>query len=47
MALRIVYTINYLTAETVQWSYVRSVAYMVGTFWAFYVLGRAALVLVD
>ncbi|KAK5696597.1 hypothetical protein LTR97_007900 [Elasticomyces elasticus] len=45
MAIRVLYTINYLTTETQLWSYARSGLYFAGTFWAFAVLGRAAWVL--
>ncbi|CZT24052.1 uncharacterized protein RCC_09769 [Ramularia collo-cygni] len=45
MAVRVLYTANYLTTETRAWSYLRSILYFVGTGWAFSVLGRSALVL--
>ncbi|KAK0352404.1 hypothetical protein LTR91_025191 [Friedmanniomyces endolithicus] len=45
MAIRVLYTANYLTTETQGWSYVRSGLYFAGTLWAMSVLGRAAWVL--
>ncbi|WPH04665.1 Hypothetical protein R9X50_00755800 [Acrodontium crateriforme] len=45
MAIRVLYTLNYLTAETQFWSYLRSVLYFAGTFWAFGSIGKAALAL--
>lgn len=45
MLLRVLYTINYLVTETVQWSYLRSVLYFISTFWAFYLIGSAAFAL--
>lgn len=45
MVVRVLYTINYIVTETVQWSLLRSVLYFVGTGWAFGILGRAAFAL--
>lgn len=45
LAIRVLYTVNYLTADTVKWSYVRSILYFVGSFWAFSVIARAAFAL--
>ncbi|KAK5132317.1 hypothetical protein LTR08_009225 [Meristemomyces frigidus] len=45
MVVRTVYTANYIVAETVAWSYLRTALYFIGTLWAFLVIGRAALVL--
>lgn len=42
LGLRVVYTLNYIATESVSWSYLRSLAYMVSTGWAFTILGRAA-----
>ncbi|KAK5121730.1 hypothetical protein LTR85_004605 [Meristemomyces frigidus] len=47
MAVRVLYTINYIVAETQQLSYLRSLLYFVGTAWAFTTIGRAAMVLGD
>jgi len=44
MAIRVLYTINYITAETMQWSYLRSLLYFVSTGWAFYTIGRSAMI---
>lgn len=43
--IRVLYTANYLTAETMKWSYLRSLLYFAGTGWAFVLLYRAAVVL--
>ena len=45
MAVRVMYTVAYLTTETVKCSYARSALYFVGTFMAFGMIGRSALVL--
>lgn len=45
MVVRILYTINYLTTETVRMSYVRSLLYFISTFHAFWIIGCAAYVL--
>lgn len=42
MGCRVVYTINYILAESVSWSYLRSAMYMFSTAWAFTVIGKAA-----
>lgn len=42
MGCRIIYTINYIVTESASWSYLRSAMYMVGTTWAFVVIGKAA-----
>ena len=44
MLIRIVYTANYITTETVKWTYLRSMLYFAGTGWAFAVLGKSAMV---
>lgn len=44
MIIRLLYTINYLTTETIQWSYLRSLLYFIGSFWAFYIIGTSALI---
>ena len=44
MVIRVLYTISYLRTEDVKWSYFRSVVYNVGSFWALYVIGKAAFV---
>ncbi|GIZ41497.1 hypothetical protein CKM354_000480000 [Cercospora kikuchii] len=41
-AIRILYTANYLTTETRNWSYLRSLLYFAGTGWAFAILYRAS-----
>jgi uncharacterized MAPEG superfamily protein len=43
--IRVLYTANYLTAETMKWSYLRSALYFAGLAWAFAILYRAAVVL--
>lgn len=45
MAIRTLYTANYLATETVVWSYLRSALYFAGTGWSFLILWRSALVL--
>lgn len=45
MAIRILYTANYLMTETQKWSYLRSALYFAGTIWAFGLFYRAAVVL--
>lgn len=45
MVVRVLYTVNYITTESLQWSYVRSLLYFIGTGWAFTTIGRAAMVL--
>lgn len=42
--LRILYTISYISTETIRLSYLRSVLYFLTTGWAFYVIGRAAYI---
>ena len=42
--LRVLYTISYILTETIRLSYLRSALYFLTTGWAFYVIGRAALV---
>ena len=44
MLVRVLYTGNYIMTASLKWSYLRSLLYFVGTFWAFLVIGRAALV---
>jgi uncharacterized MAPEG superfamily protein len=43
--IRILYTANYLTTETISWSYLRSALYFAGMGWAFAVLYRASYAL--
>jgi len=45
LAMRVGYTANYIVVDTMNWSYVRSLLYVASTIWAFYVCGRAAMVL--
>ena len=45
MVLRVLYTVNYLMTETLEWSYLRSALYFTGTLWAFVIIGRAAFAL--
>jgi uncharacterized MAPEG superfamily protein len=45
MVLRVLYTANYMMAETRAWSLVRSVLYLSGCLWSFVTLWRAAFVL--
>jgi uncharacterized MAPEG superfamily protein len=45
LVLRLLYTINYMFAETQQLSYVRTLLYNVGTIYAFWIIGRASWVL--
>ncbi|KAF2767552.1 hypothetical protein EJ03DRAFT_144923 [Teratosphaeria nubilosa] len=45
LAIRVLYTANYLVTETIGWSYLRSLLYFAGCGWAFVILWRAAKVL--
>lgn len=45
LAVRTLYTINYINTTSLKWSYARSGLYFVGTFLCFGMIGRAALVL--
>ena len=45
LVARTVYTANYLTAETIQWSYLRSVCYNIANGWALYTVVRAAFII--
>lgn len=45
LVVRSLYTVNYILTETARWSYFRSLMYFVGTFWAFYIIGKAAVVI--
>lgn len=44
LVIRLLYTIAYLRAETIRGSYFRSILYFLGSFWAFFTIGRAALI---
>lgn len=43
LVIRVAYTINYITTDTVRLSYARSALYFAGSFWAFAVIAQAAI----
>ncbi|KAF2483164.1 hypothetical protein BDY17DRAFT_142608 [Neohortaea acidophila] len=45
LVIRVLYTINYLRTDTLKGSYIRSVLWYIGSFWAIYVIGAAAFAL--
>lgn len=44
LLLRVLYTVSYIATETIRLSYLRSGLYFLSSGWAFWVIGRAAMI---